>query len=249
MLHITISKRAALIIAVALLLIVPGVALATHSFNDVVHSHPHAAGINFMADSGVSVGCGNGNYCPSDHVTRAQMGTFMHRLSGTSATPPSVNATELDGLDSTAFLKADTITMASDGSMWKPHVFNVGTISTYATWTNADGVGDVVLPLPAPVAVAGVMYILKSVELCYETFDAGYIESTLIYASGGTSTDLIFIDSTDLTGESCDVIAVNASAPRGASILLQVRDGNPDIGDPDTVDLYSVTAVWEVETF
>jgi hypothetical protein len=89
-LHITISKRAALVIALALLLVIPGIAGATHIFDNVVDSHPHAAGIEWMAGSGVTVGCGDGNYCPSDHVTRAQMGTFLYRLSGNDPVPSAV---------------------------------------------------------------------------------------------------------------------------------------------------------------
>jgi hypothetical protein len=52
-----------------------------------------------MADSGVTVGCGDDRFCPSDPVTRAQMATFMHRLSGTAPdTGPSVNAAALTGV-------------------------------------------------------------------------------------------------------------------------------------------------------
>ena len=98
MLQITISKRAALIVAMALVLVIPAMALATHSFNDVADSHTHADGIDWMADSGVSIGCGSGDYCPDDVVTRAQMGTFMYRLSGNDpATAPSVDAATLGG--------------------------------------------------------------------------------------------------------------------------------------------------------
>ena len=83
MLQITISKRAAVVIALALILVIPGVAVATHVFLDVGDGDTHAEGIEWVADAGVSVGCGNGtNYCPDDSVSRAQMGTFMYRLSG-----------------------------------------------------------------------------------------------------------------------------------------------------------------------
>jgi len=98
-LQITISKRSALILAVALLLVIPLAAYAGTVFDDVDDTSTHIDGITFMKDSGVSVGCdASNNYCPGDNVTRAQMGTFMYRLSGNDpATDPSVNAAELDG--------------------------------------------------------------------------------------------------------------------------------------------------------
>lgn len=74
---------------------------ASDRFNDVASGHPHEEGIGFVADAGVSIGCTSdgGSYCPDDEVTRDQMGTFMHRLSGNDpATPPSVNAAALDGM-------------------------------------------------------------------------------------------------------------------------------------------------------
>jgi hypothetical protein len=98
-LQITISKRAAVFIVLALILVIPGIAGATHVFLDVGDGSTHAEGIEWVADAGVSVGCGNGtNYCPDDSVSRAQMGTFMYRLSGNDpATDPSVNADAVDG--------------------------------------------------------------------------------------------------------------------------------------------------------
>jgi hypothetical protein len=75
-------------------------ALAADRFGDVPSNHPHADGISWVADAQVTLGCGDGsNYCPNDDVTRAQMGTFMHRLSGNApGIPPSVNAATVQGM-------------------------------------------------------------------------------------------------------------------------------------------------------
>ncbi len=98
--RITISTRTALVLLVLAVLAIPATAYATHVFADVSDSSVHAEGIEFMKDSGVSIGCQDGTvYCPHDFVTRAQMGTFMYRLSGNDpATAPSVVASGLDGL-------------------------------------------------------------------------------------------------------------------------------------------------------
>ena len=42
----------------------------------------HEAAINSLATAGVTGGCGADAYCPSDHVTRAQMATFLARALG-----------------------------------------------------------------------------------------------------------------------------------------------------------------------
>jgi len=92
--QIAISKRSAFMIVLAFLLVVPAVAFGTDVFDDVSDTSVHTDGIGF--------GCDATNYCPSDNVTRAQMGTFLYRLSGNDpATPPSVDADKVDGLNST----------------------------------------------------------------------------------------------------------------------------------------------------
>jgi outer membrane protein assembly factor BamB len=48
-------------------------------FSDVGSSHTHAAGIGAIARAGITSGCGEGRYCPSTPVTRAQMATFLAR--------------------------------------------------------------------------------------------------------------------------------------------------------------------------
>ena len=50
-------------------------------FSDTVGS-PYAADIDSLAAAGVTQGCGNGNYCPGDSVTRAQMAAFLVRALG-----------------------------------------------------------------------------------------------------------------------------------------------------------------------
>lgn len=79
--------------------------LASHQFGDVPDSNPFHADISALAASGVTTGCGGGNYCPSAFVTREQMAAFLNRLGALAAgKTPVVNADRLDGHDSTEFL-------------------------------------------------------------------------------------------------------------------------------------------------
>lgn len=75
-----------------------GVAAADR-FADVDSGNVHAPGISWVADNDVTAGCRADAYCPTDPVTRGQMATFLHRLSGNApGTSPSVDAATVQGL-------------------------------------------------------------------------------------------------------------------------------------------------------
>jgi hypothetical protein len=54
----------------------PAVGSST-GFNDVPVTHWAAAWIKQLAAEGITTGCGSGNYCPDDTVSRAQMAKFL----------------------------------------------------------------------------------------------------------------------------------------------------------------------------
>ena len=60
-------------------------------FNDVAPNDFASAWIKQLAADGITSGCGGGNYCPNNPVTRAQMAIFLLRAEhGASYTPPGV---------------------------------------------------------------------------------------------------------------------------------------------------------------
>jgi len=52
------------------------------SFNDVPDSDPAFQFIEALVSSGISAGCGNGNYCPDAPLTRRQMAVFLAKALG-----------------------------------------------------------------------------------------------------------------------------------------------------------------------
>ncbi len=48
-------------------------------FVDVEGTGPHRTAINAVAAAGISLGCGDGNFCPDELVNRAQMASFLAR--------------------------------------------------------------------------------------------------------------------------------------------------------------------------
>jgi S-layer homology domain len=62
----------------------------TATFNDVPCSDPLAPWVEELVRRGVTAGCGNGSYCPTSPVTRAQMAVFLIKtVEGPSFVPPS----------------------------------------------------------------------------------------------------------------------------------------------------------------
>jgi len=61
-------------------------------FSDVSPNHWAVTFIEKLAESGITAGCGNNNYCPSDPVTRAQMAVFLERgIHGSDYSPPAAS--------------------------------------------------------------------------------------------------------------------------------------------------------------
>lgn len=55
---------------------------AVATFADVPTSHPFFAFIEALASSGITGGCGGGNYCPDAQLTRGQMAVFLAKALG-----------------------------------------------------------------------------------------------------------------------------------------------------------------------
>jgi len=54
----------------------------TATFNDVPTGHPFFQYIEALAASGITGGCGSGNYCPDAPLTRGQMAVFLAKALG-----------------------------------------------------------------------------------------------------------------------------------------------------------------------
>jgi hypothetical protein len=105
------GRRALVFVAIAIAAIAfPLGVIASHQFGDVPDSNTYHNDIDAIADAGVTTGCGGGNYCPSAFVTRGEMAAFMNRLGALApGRTPVVNATKLDGLNSTDFVRYDAV--------------------------------------------------------------------------------------------------------------------------------------------
>ncbi len=97
-------------------------------FGDVSTSHWAAAWIEQLASEGITGGCGGGNYCPEDPLTRAQMAVFLLRAKyGQGYVPPTATGTVFDDVPATHWaaawieqLSAEGITSGCDASNYCP---------------------------------------------------------------------------------------------------------------------------------
>ena len=90
-------------------LALPVGALAGHQFVDVPNGQFFHADIGAVAAAGVATGCGGGNYCPDNFVTRGEMAAFLNRLGALEATKtPVVNADRLDSIHGNQYTRFAT---------------------------------------------------------------------------------------------------------------------------------------------
>jgi hypothetical protein len=72
--------------------------------------------IESLARAGITAGCGNGNYCPEDPVTRAQMAVFLERgMRSAEFSPPAATGTVFDDVGANDFAAAFIEQFFADG--------------------------------------------------------------------------------------------------------------------------------------
>jgi hypothetical protein len=88
--------RHILVLALAVILVTGGVAIASHNFSDVPTGHLAHDAAEWMANRQITLGCAVGIFCPDGLVTRAQMALFMQRM-GAAVSPAFLNASATPG--------------------------------------------------------------------------------------------------------------------------------------------------------
>ncbi len=85
-------------------------------FADVPASLSTSAWIEQLANEGITSGCGGGNYCPNNSVTRAQMAIFLLRAEhGSAYTPPPATGTMFTDIPASLSTAAWIEQLANEG--------------------------------------------------------------------------------------------------------------------------------------
>jgi hypothetical protein len=76
----TRRRRLPIAFVVAIVAIaVPALAFANHQFGDVPTASTYHDDVEVLVGAAITTGCGGGNYCPGQAVTRGQMAAFLNR--------------------------------------------------------------------------------------------------------------------------------------------------------------------------
>jgi len=88
----------------------------TGQFNDAPPGYWAFIFIEKLGGSGITAGCGNGNYCPLASVTRAQMAVFLERgMRGSNYSPPAATGNLFFDVGAGDFAANFIEQLASDG--------------------------------------------------------------------------------------------------------------------------------------
>ncbi|GJM36723.1 MAG: hypothetical protein DHS20C19_00900 [Acidimicrobiales bacterium] len=93
-------------------------------FFDVPSGQYYSAAVGWLAAAEITTGTGPGEFSPSDHVTRGQMATFLHRYSGEPGGSPSAGFSDVPNgrfyTKAVDWLKAEGITTGVGGNRFAP---------------------------------------------------------------------------------------------------------------------------------
>jgi hypothetical protein len=148
---LTGRTRALLIVGIAIALMVPAMAFASHTFNDVPDDNVFHDDISWLADAGVTLGCNpptNDLFCPTDNVSRGQMAAFLRRFSDHLDVEGLADLVELKANSADVYTKADVDAAVASSSAAGYTSSDIGegltaaasTLLSLAIDTPADGV-------------------------------------------------------------------------------------------------------------
>lgn len=186
----TARSGSLLVVVVALLLVIPAMALGAGVFQDVPAGHTFEADIEWLASVDVTRGCNpptNDQYCPDDAVTRGQMAAFLHRLSDNV-----VDAATVDGFDAADVVSVYGVT----GGEWDDFFFagTMGSILSDTIEVPVDGFFHITASVSAgddnTMAGAGALVVAVDVDDVTVTPEAlvWFTECTVINPNCGDDT-------------------------------------------------------------
>lgn len=124
--------------ALAIALLLPAVALASHTFADVPTSSTFHTNIANLAGAGVTAGCGGNNYCPDAPVTRGEMAAFLNRGLGRVA-EADFSPTDMIGTPWQAVGSLTITPGTSPGALPGAKQFIRGQFNGYVDFANVNG--------------------------------------------------------------------------------------------------------------
>lgn len=197
--HLTRPRRALLALAVALAVLVPAVALASHQFSDVPTGHTFHGDIAKGYAARLTAGCSATTFCPEAFVTRGQMMAFLNRGLG------RVQYGLLGGsIASSTRASVGSVTItAGNVTGGQAYVFLIATASTY--------VGGAGCPCEATVGI-----FRGAGQVTTET----YLDLTATAAPD---------DDTDEIGTAMGIVSVPTGVPQTFDVMMRRTAGSASL--------------------
>lgn len=178
----------------------------------------------------------------ADHATAADSATTAgHATTADSANTAdhattAADANTLDGLDSTAFLRANTVTTSYDGGSWLIHNLNSATINRWVTNIEIfGGPGVVTLDLVAPNDIGGTPFGIETIKFC--ATGPGTITNIELYQTPETVPfQVFFAPNTPFVPSGCVTYEPRVGGPARASSMIVYTN--------EYVRLWTTTVVW-----
>ena len=105
------------LLALLLVLALPTAVLASDIFNDVPDSNTFHDNISALAEAGITVGCGGGNFCPGANITRGQEAAFIHRAASRVGLSYTAGAIGVGGAENSKDIASVTILVPGNSSL------------------------------------------------------------------------------------------------------------------------------------
>ena len=232
---ITLTKTKLALAVLAVAMLVPATALATHVFSDVPDGAFYADPVDWAFNNSITTGKSATSFAPLDDVTRGESVTFLKRyddnivqpalttLTGdvaTNTTDIATNTTDI--ATNTADIATNTADIAAN---------TIGLFSSDARFAATTVLGD--LGLSASVTIppgrTGVIEIGYTAEsACYGGLGAGWCKITLLVDGSAVGDSDFAFDSTDSATESSSsweghaMTRVSADLPAGTYVITAV---------------------------
>jgi S-layer homology domain len=215
-------RRTLTTMLVAAFLIVPAAVFASNGFSDVPDGQLFHGDIEWMAANGITSGCGNGNYCPDDNVTRGQMAAFMKRL----ATKKVVNAATAE--------TAATATTAGNGTIAQGYYsgpsFEADGFSTFSN----PSTGVYCLGLDPTLGV-DISNVIAQVTVEWGSSSGSDLLAYWWRGAGSCPTDNIEVRTYDFASSGGNLTGVQVSADVAFVVTVWESSGLVDINAPVSV--------------
>ena len=195
------ARRKLVAAALALAVLLPGVALASHTFTDVPTSSTFHNAIARVFGARITTGCSATLYCPKDPVSREQMAAFINRSAGRAA----ANTSQVMVPDTEAFTDVASLTI-TPGNVGGGTAIVVVTAQTYA-YTVTSGVCP--CTLVTRLKSTGDLYGVHSFTVMP---DVGQSWGGTTYRLGNTSNTWAFQVPTGVEGTYTVQAAINSAS-------------------------------------